>query len=122
MTFSASVAVGNLTSDYSKRKNGANIVYIIKLVNYANSDTSASLTLRGLPSSATFPAMNDVGVLLSPTSNPEDFNTFAQPLLVAPRYALMNISSPSFGLDLPAYSLTVLRVYILLSSRAVETQ
>jgi len=120
--FSTSVTVGNLTTDYSKRVNGANTVYIIKLVNYATSTTSANITLRGLPSSATFPALNDLGVLLSPTSNPDDFNTFAQPLLVSPNYSQVNISSPSFTMNLPAYSLSILRVYVLLSTTAYEMQ
>jgi len=118
--FSASVTVGTLTSAYSKQKNGANIVYIFKLVNHGASTSTITIDLQGLSKSATFPAMSDLGVLHSPTANPGDLNSFVHPREIAPAYSTLNINSPTYTFDLPAYSLSVLRIYILLPSAAIQ--
>lgn len=113
--FSTSVTVGTLTSAYGQGKGGANTVYIVRLVNY-QSTTTVTVDMQGLPSSATFPVASDLAVLSSPTSDRTDSNSFTEPRRVAPSYSTVAIKSGLFSLDLPALSLSILRVYVTVGS------
>ena len=110
--FSTSVVVGNLTSEYGRSKGGADTVYVLKMVNTGASNSTVSISLQGLPSSATFPAPSDWALLQSPTSSRTDLNTFGHEMQVAPVYAMVSGASSSFNVSLPAYSTSVLRVYV----------
>ena len=116
MGFSASVTVGTLTSGYGQGKNAATTVFVLKLVNALADNTTLSVDMQGLPSSATFPTPSDFTVLRSPTSNRVDMNSFSNPHTVAPAHSTVSIKSAKFAVSLPAYSSSVLRVYVSLSS------
>ena len=112
MGFSTSVTVGTLSAEYGQGKNGATGVYIVRLVNFLATDTTVSVNMQGLPQSTTFPTASDLAVLRSSTSNRADQNTFADPHRVVPAYSTVSVKSAMFDISLPAFSLSILRVYV----------
>ena len=123
--FAASVTVGALSSDYSRGKGGASTAYIVKMVNFAAQSARVNIDLQGLPASARYPAPADLAVLSSPTGSRTDMNTFAHIRQIAPHYSTVNVQGAALSVELPAYSVAVLRVYVLVSNdrgAAVEVQ
>ena len=110
-TMSVAVSGGPLTSLYGQTKNGSTSVFVLKLVNNAAAATPASVTMTELPTGTSFPAPADVATLRSASANVTQENSVVQPRLVAPMYSTLIISSASFTVTLPAYSITTLRVY-----------
>jgi len=109
---SASVTTATLTAAYSKTKQGANAVFIFKLANYGNSSQSLAITLTGLPPSTSFPTDGELTVLQSPSSDPLSGNSLEEPYAIIPKESAVQIESSQIVIQLPQYSVSVLRVFV----------
>jgi alpha-N-arabinofuranosidase len=109
---SASVTTASLNPDYVRSHNGSRVAYVIKAVNFGGAAVALGVTLTGLQTGTTFPAPADVATLQSATGNEEDENSLQHPRLVAPTYGSMAVTGAKFSMDLPKYSITILRVFV----------
>ena len=87
---------------------------ILKLVSRREEPTPLEITLQGVPAVD----QTATGWLLAGGAN--DVNTVAEPTKVAPKEIKVNVSLPKFTYELPARSLTVIRVKMAQSQAAAQ--
>jgi len=104
-----SVTVGKLMTPANT------MVYVHKLVNTAGNAQSVAIQLNNIPSSSKLNPTVDLVTLGSSRANAK--NSFDTPMAVSPKSSTMTISSSSFDVTVPQFSVVILRVYVTSSSQ-----
>jgi len=104
-----SVTVGKLMTPANT------MVYVHKLVNTAGNAQSVAIQLNNIPSSSKLNPTVDLVTLGSSRANAK--NSFDTPMAVSPKSSTMTISSSSFDVTVPQFSVVILRVYVTSGSQ-----
>jgi len=105
-TFAIAIATGILA------KSPNTMVYIHKLVNTAARAQTITIDLMHIPSTSKLSPTVDIITL---GGSADGKNSFAAPMMVAPKTSTMTITSPTFSVTVAPYSVYILRAYVMAS-------
>ena len=108
---SVAVALGSLNPATAALK-AANAVLVHKIVNYQASAAQLAISITGLPTDAQLNPSLDVTLLHSDEAEKE--NSFDSPTAIAPIHSVLKVDGPQFTLDMPAWSIHVIKAYVTL--------